>query len=145
MLTFNFTFVIVFLSFLVFMTLMKAVFFDPIAKIRKEREAKLDADKQAAKTAALQLEKLQTEYDESIKQARRQAQDVVNQLRVEAKKSAADTMATAREEARTHLDAKLGELSQWREETYQQLGSERQQLVQIILSKVSHLNAVSMN
>lgn len=145
MLSFNFTAIIVFLSFLVFMFLMKAIFFDPLARIRQEREAKLEADRQAAKAALLQQDKLQLDYEESLKQARRQAQEVVNSLRQQAKKSAADTLANAREEARNELDKRLQDLAQWREETYQQLGNERRQLVEIILGKVSHKSAVSLN
>lgn len=134
--TFNATFLFVLISFGVFALLMRAIYFDPIMKIRNERERKLTDDQQSAVDFSSQYERLHQEYLASIKQARLEAHQVIQEIRQEAKITAQKTVMTARASAQAETDKQMAELNEWRESTYRQLESERASLTQGVIAKV---------
>lgn len=137
MISFDLTFILVFLSFLVFMFAMKSLFFDPIARIKEQRENKLFDDQAKVDEAARALRFMTGDYEAQIKEARKKAQEQIAQMSQDAKQQASALLASTREQVRQELDKSLQELSQWREDTYQQLAGNRQELKQIIMSKVA--------
>jgi F-type H+-transporting ATPase subunit b len=137
MISFDFTFVLVFISFLVFMFLMKSLFFDPIARIKDQRENKLFDDQAQVDEASRALRFMTGDYEAQLKEARKKAQEQIAQMSQDAKQQAAKLLAETREQARQELDKSLQELSQWREDTYQQLAGNRQELKHIIMAKVA--------
>jgi F-type H+-transporting ATPase subunit b len=134
--TFNATFLFVLISFGVFALLMKAIYFDPIMKIRNERERKLTDDQQSAVDFASQYEKLHQEYQASLKQARLEAHQVIQEIRHQAKTTAQKTVVEARTTAQTETDKQMADLNAWRETTYRQMESERASLTQSVIAKV---------
>ena len=137
MISFDLTFILVFLSFLVFMFAMKSLFFDPIARIKEQRENKLFDDQAKVDEAARALRFMTGDYEAQIKEARKKAQEQIAQMSQDAKQQASTLLAETREQVRQELDKSLQELSQWREDTYQQLAGNRQELKQIIMAKVA--------
>ena len=134
--TFNATFLFTLISFAVFAVLMKAVYFDPILKIKNERERKLIDDQQASVDFNSQYEKLYQEYQSGLKQARLEAHHVIQEIRQEAKTAAQKTVVEARTQAQSETDRHMAELHEWRESTYRQMESERAALTQGVIAKV---------
>ncbi len=135
--TFNYTILFVFLSFIVFMYAMKAIFFDPVLGIIKERDGKMLDDKNQATTLREQLVESEATYEQGLKDARKKSQDVISQIRGEALQKSAETVADARKKAGAELDKQMEELDRWREESYASLSSERANLTSIIINKVT--------
>jgi F-type H+-transporting ATPase subunit b len=138
MLQFNATLLFVMISFIIFMILMKIVYFDPILKIRAERERKLTEDQDAARQFLKDYERIFAEYQAGLQQARKEAHALIQELRLQAKATAQQTLQNARAEAQAESDRQMAELGQWRETTYRQLESERDSLTQAIISKVTN-------
>ena len=137
MLQFNATLIFVLISFIVFMILMKGIYFDPILKIRAVREQKLTDDQEAARQFAEDFERLNAEYQTSLQNARKEAHALIQDLRLQAKNSAHENTQAARAEALQVSERQMAELNQWRESTYQQLAGERSVLTHAIITKVT--------
>jgi len=137
MISFNLTALLVFISFLGFMFLMKALYFDPIANIKAKREEKLFDDQAKVDEAAKSLRYMREDYDAQLREARKKAQEQILQISQDAKAKASELLAETRQQVRNDLDNNLNELSAWREETYRQLGEKRQELKRLILEKIT--------
>ena len=120
-----------------FMLVMRAIFFEPVRKVKAEREEKLTGDQEHAQNALSQIAQLQQNYEDQLRQARTKAHALVASLQTQARQEAQGTVQKAREKAQEDLDKRMAELHQWREETYQSLSGERQQLARTIIEKVS--------
>jgi len=134
---FNATLVFIMISFVIFMILMKAIYFDPILKIKYERERKLTDDQASARQFAEEFERVNAEYLASLQRARKEAHQVIQDVRQQAKTSAQQALTMARADAQAETDRQMTELQNWRESTYQQLAGERDALTQAIISKVT--------
>jgi F0F1-type ATP synthase membrane subunit b/b' len=137
MLHFNATLVFVLLSFGFFMLLMKAIYFDPMLRIKMERERRLVDDREAAQRFSEDYERLRSEYESALQRARREAQRVIRESREQAQASASQTLTQARQEAQTDMDRQMDELAQWREVAYRQLAPERENLMRLIVRKIT--------
>lgn len=134
---FNATLLFVMISFVVFMLAMKAIYFDPILKIKAEREQKLQGDRASAERSAEAFERLQADYESGLKQARKDAHNVIQEIRQKAKADAQKALLDARVLAQTETDRQMAELQSWRESTYQQLEAERDALKRAVIAKVT--------
>lgn len=134
---FNFTLILVFASFVVFMIAMKAIYFDPMLKIKDERDRKLSDDRNSAQRFAEEYEHLHADYESGLKQARKDAHLVIQEVRQQAKSEAQKALSDARATAQTETERQMKDLQEWRESTYQQLDVERNTLKQTVIAKVT--------
>ena len=134
---FNATFIFMIVSFIIFMLVMKVIYFDPMLKIKAERERKLQEDHDSAQRFAEAFERLQVDYESGLKQARKEAHHVIQEIRQQAKLAAQNALVDARANAQAETDRQMADLNRWRKETYQQLESERQALKQAVIAKVT--------
>jgi F-type H+-transporting ATPase subunit b len=132
---FNATLIFVMISFVIFMILMKAIYFDPILKIKYER--KLDEDQTNARQFSEEYERIHAEYQAALHKARKEAHQIIQEVRQTAKNSAQQTIMEARTSAQAETDRQMEELHAWRETTYRQMAAERDALTQAIISKVT--------
>jgi len=133
---FDGTFLLIIVSFFLFMLLMRTIYFEPIRQIQAKRAKKLADDEAAARQLATDYDYLSQEYEQSLAEARRKAQQLIQTQRQGARVDAEKTIAEARQKAQASLDATLANLAQERESVYQQLGQERQALAALIVAKV---------
>jgi len=133
---FNATLLFVLVSFIIFMVIMKAVFFDPLLKLKAQREQQLLQDRETTQRSGEQHDALKQEYNAGLQKARREAQQVLQRLREDAKRNASTIIGQARVDAQAQLDRELASLAEAREQAYQALESERHNLKQTIISKV---------
>jgi F-type H+-transporting ATPase subunit b len=136
MLNIDATFLFVFVSFVVFMLLMKQVYFEPIRQIKAEREQKVAEDRENAQSFYGELESLRTGYENSLKEARLKAQSLIQEHRQKAKKSADEQVSKARGEAHQQIEAQMQEIARAREEAYMQLEADKKNLVETVLGKI---------
>jgi F0F1-type ATP synthase membrane subunit b/b' len=134
---FNATLVFIMISFVIFMVLMKVIYFDPILNIKHERERKMADDQTSARKFAEDYERIHAEYLAGLQKARKDAHQVIQEVRQQAKTSAQQALTEARANAQAETDRQMAELQSWRESTYQQLAGERDALTQAIISKVT--------
>lgn len=132
----NGTFLFTFFSFILFMLLMKNLFFDPIRRIKAERAQKIETDEQTARTLVKEFEVLNQDYEQELKVARQNAQKLILESREAAKKQASSQIAQVRQDTAAQLEQQMNDLAQWREETYQQLAPERTLLANGIIEKL---------
>lgn len=140
---FNATLVVVMISFVIFMVAMKAIYFDPILKIKDKREHKLKDDRNAAQRFIEEFERLQVDYEAGLKQARKEAHQAIQEIRQQAKTQAQKTLMEARTNAQAETDRQMADLQQWRETTYQKLDSDRESLKRAVIAKVTSTKATS--
>jgi F-type H+-transporting ATPase subunit b len=134
---FDGTFFLIIASFVVFMLLMRAIYFEPIRRIKDQRERKKLEDREQADSSLAEYTRLQEEYEASLRDARRRAQQVILEVRQGAKKTASETVGKAREEVRQDLERQMAELARWREEAYGQLAEDRRALAGTIIQKIT--------
>lgn len=139
---FDGTLILVLLSFVGFMLAMRTVYFEPIRRVKAEREALLHAQQQDAVAFAAQCARTQAELDARLRQARQEAQARIQRSRQAAKETARGMAAAARETARQTLEEQLADLARWQAETYHTLGSERPHLAAMVLDRVTRRPAV---
>lgn len=134
---FNATLVFVMVSFIIFMVLMKAIYFDPMLKIKYERERKLTDDKNSAQQFAEDYERIHAEYLASLQKARKEAHQLIQEIRQSAKANAQQALVEARSAAQSETDRQMADLHNWRETTYSQMEGERDALTRAIVAKVT--------
>ncbi len=137
MLSIDGTFLVIFLSFFVFMVFMNGLFFKPIMKIKQERKQTIDTSHQAVKDVADKTAILSQEYQQQISEARRKAQQLIQEKRDWAKDQAGAHLGNARKDALDSLEHQTKQLKENRENVYQELQSHREALVETIIEKLS--------
>jgi F-type H+-transporting ATPase subunit b len=137
MLSLDGTFLVMFLSFIIFMVLMQKIYFAPLMAIKHEREGAIDTGRNAAEEAAQKTAQLNREYEQQLGEAKRKAQQIVSEKRESAKGKAAEQVAAARQKALEEIESRSRQLNEARENVYQSLLPEREALSQTIIEKVA--------
>ncbi|MBY0403585.1 MAG: ATP synthase F0 subunit B [Cyanobacteria bacterium] len=137
MLSIDGTFIFILASFVIFMLLMRSLFFEPIRQIKAEREQKISGDKLSAEEFSKTFENLSKDFELKLKEARQKAHRLISEASESAKKEAASQLSQSREEARNFLDTKMVEIAEQREATYRDLASDRLAFVQSIIEKIT--------
>lgn len=137
MLTVDGTFLVILISFVLFMGFMKACFFEPMRQVKDEREQAIEAGRQASETAASKTQEQNQAYAQKMTEARRKAQHLVQEKREWAKGQAATRLTKAREEAQSFLAEQSEALKKSQDTVYQSLMPEREALAKTIIAKLS--------
>lgn len=144
MLSIDGTFLVIFLSFFVFMFVMKGLFFEPIMTLKREREGTVEAGQQAAEDAVQKRTHMLREYEQQLTEAKRKAQAVIQEKREWAKSSAASHLGKSREQALSDYEKQAALLKEARERVYQELQSERDAMAKTIVEKLNERQASSV-
>jgi F-type H+-transporting ATPase subunit b len=136
MLSFDATFLVILLSFLVFMVAMRAVFFMPVARILAEREQRVHGDWEAIRSSQKTIDELEQAVEAGLSAARQRAQQLIVEAQNAAKTSGAEVIQSARLRSEQHLEQELADLKAQREQLYGQLSEQRPVWVGALLQKV---------
>lgn len=136
MFNFNLTIAIQMVSFLVFVFLMNRLFFRPIVRAIEARQAYLLEQQQKASESLKETESLQRDYEARLKQAREEAQAIVQAATAEAEAKRREALATASAEAAVVLDAARGEIAAERDKALESLRGEVAAIAGSISAKV---------
>jgi F0F1-type ATP synthase membrane subunit b/b' len=137
MLSLNATFIIVLVLFWVFSLLMRTVFFEPIAKVRALREAKLASDLRQLSDTMIEVADTQATLDLKIKDARQTAQQLLQQKVSDTKQQASALLATARQKADDDYQNQLSQLRSSQETLREALKQSQDSITESILTAVA--------
>ena len=138
MLTLDFTFFWVLLSFVIFTMLMKQFFFDPIAQIRAQRESALTKLQEETRQLEADYQSLEEGVQSALNDARKKARLSIEEAGAVAKKEAATLVQTSRNEADSDREKALSHLSQQAEQTEAVLLESVDELSHLLVHKVKH-------
>lgn len=140
----NGTLLLVLISFVIFMGLMKTLFFEPVGQVLNERATTLDGDITAAKDAQTKQRDALHSYDERLRNARQQAQVIIQERREEAREKASATIAEARSQAQAELATQMDQLAQTRQSIYNDLKEHHYHaMVDAVVNKVVQSKSLS--
>lgn len=134
---FDGTFIVVFISFMIFMFLMRQVYFEPVRQIKAQREQDKLGSVDAAAQLAKDAQKLNEDYAKDIQQARQKAQQHIQDARTEAQKQSSEVVGQARQQAEAELKETVESLKQQADQVYDELKVEQAQLVEHILNQLN--------
>lgn len=133
MIEFNATFLVAMISFVVFMFIMNAIFYQPILNIIKKREQYVSSNYQEAKNINLQAEECKNEHDTKLINAKEQSRHQISISVDIAKKEAFDKTQEAKENAKNEILSKKEELLHQKENFH----SDYSELSDLIVEKIS--------
>ena len=137
MLSIDGTFFCVFVSFLIFMTLMNLLFFKPVSAIKTQREALVRSGRQASDEADAKRSELEREVEARLSNARHRAHELIAEKRSVAQQQATGKTSAAQAEARETIAAASQRLAATRDAVREQLQGERDALARTIVEKLS--------
>jgi F-type H+-transporting ATPase subunit b len=94
--------------------ILNALFFRPVGRVVEEREGYITTSRAEAKQKLAQVERLEADLREQLKEARKATQQLIQEAEQDSDKLYREALATAREQARREIDAQresaLGQL-----------------------------------
>jgi F-type H+-transporting ATPase subunit b len=127
----------VFVSFLIYLFVMRSLFFNPMLAIKKTREQQVESGRQLALDAEAVAQKLNTEIAKRTSEVRLHAQSLLAEHRVKAKQVSAEKLALARSEVEKLLHQSSQDILETRAQLSEELSLSQDELVQIIVKKIS--------
>ncbi|MDX2084897.1 MAG: hypothetical protein SFZ03_05855 [Candidatus Melainabacteria bacterium] len=136
MISFNATLLFIFLSFLIFAWLMKALFFDPVSRIQQQRQAQLVEDQRSADAYLAEKARLEANYQQGISEARMRAQALIQEKRQLARQQSQAVVLEARNSAQARLDKQFEALSRWQLDTREALQPHVREVAAVIVHQL---------
>jgi F0F1-type ATP synthase membrane subunit b/b' len=137
MLDFNVTLVAIIASFVVFMLAMKAVFFDPIRRIKVLREQKIKLDMISTQELQQELDTLSQRVQHQIKESRVKAQQLILDAKTTARSDATNTVQAARTEADLAYTSLQQQVAQKSDDLLSAMAHQKPQLVNLLLDRLA--------
>jgi F0F1-type ATP synthase membrane subunit b/b' len=132
MISLDFTSVLVFLAFLVFVQLFKRAFFDKVASSLAERKSALQQAQEEADSAVARFLELEITYEATMQEAHMQAKALVSNAQQESKKQLESRLLAARESLETEFSRYVDVLHQEKHALLQQVLQDKQSLLPLL-------------
>ena len=139
---FNATLPLMAIQFVALTTILTFVFYKPVGKLLEERETLISGNLTNASERLLKADALYQQYDEQLKDARKNAQGVILEAEKEAKEIVASEINQARKDAASLIDKTNIELEAQKKLALQQLETQIEELSQLIKEKLVGKQAV---
>ncbi|MCA9788947.1 MAG: ATP synthase F0 subunit B [Cyanobacteria bacterium HKST-UBA06] len=136
MMTIDGTALIVFLSFFVFMLLMKPLFWEPMLALKQQRETHVQAGEVAAVQARQKAEQLETDVAKKMGEARQKAQDIIQKKRDEARARANQHLAQSRQSVVDQQRERSAQLEARQQAVSDELAGQRDEFVRLMADRV---------
>jgi len=104
LLTINATLVVIIVSFVIFIILMQKIFYGPIAEIKRKRKEYVKKMKTEANEAFLETEKINKNYQENLKDARKKVFEKTTELLNEANEEKTKILEDKKQQNTEYLD-----------------------------------------
>jgi len=124
------------LQFLLLAALLNVIFYKPLTKALDDRDNYIRTNTLDARERLAKAERLATEYEQQLTDARRQSQATVEAAQLEAKKITAEKIAEAQKEAQSQREQAAVEIEQQKQEAMQTLEQRVDALSRQILEKL---------
>ncbi|MEH2393978.1 MAG: F0F1 ATP synthase subunit B' [Nostoc sp.] len=124
------------LQFLLLAALLNAIFYKPLTKVLDDRDNYIRTNTLEARESLAKAERLATEYEQQLAEARKQSQATLEAAQLEAKKITADKIAEAQKEAQSQREQAAVEIEQQKQEAFRTLEQQVDALSRQILEKL---------
>lgn len=136
----NFTLVIQFINFFVLVAILAKFAYKPILKVLEDRKNKIAADLNGAAEARTAAEKLKADYEAQMRDARAQAQDIVDKAVKQADKEAQAQLAAVRDQIAREKQIAQAEIANEREAAIREMRKEVVTLSMSVAEKLLQKN-----
>ena len=133
---FNATLPLMAIQFILLTVALTFVFYKPVSKVLDEREAYISGNLTQASEKLITADKLYKQYEDQLKTARVNAQDIVNHSEKEAKDMVALEINQARTDAATLIEQTNKELEAQKSLALEKLETQVDELSQLIKEKL---------
>ncbi|MEB3224885.1 MAG: F0F1 ATP synthase subunit B' [Synechococcus sp.] len=124
------------IQFLVLAALLNKLFYKPIGQVIDDRSEYIRTNLVEAKERLQKAEDLASQYEQELRNVRREAQDVIATAQAEAQKVVADEIKSAQAEALAEREKAALEIEAQRESAFKSLEQQVDSLSQAIASKL---------
>lgn len=133
---FNATFLVSIISFLVFMYIMNAIFYEPLTKIIDERDGIVHDNYEHSRASRHKAEKLLKDKENRLTETAKQSRQIMVDKTNEANSDYKAKVDAAKAKSNVQVDELKAELSRSENEAKEVLNSHVENLAQIIVNKV---------
>tara|TARA_Y100001968_G_scaffold80662_3_gene71748 strand:+ start:175 stop:636 length:462 start_codon:yes stop_codon:yes gene_type:complete len=116
--------------------ILNALFFKPVGKVVEEREAYVSTSRAEAKEKLAEVEKLEEDLRNQLKEARQAAQKVIQEAEEDSDNLYREALALASAEANASREDARREIDSQRDSALNQLKAEADQLGELIVSRL---------
>ena len=139
---FNATLPLMAIQFVLLTTVLTFVYYKPVGKLLEERETLISGNLATASERLLKADELYQQYDEQLKDARKNAQTIISEAEKEAKQVVAEEINQARKDAASLIDKTNRELETQKATALEKLDSQIDELSDLIKGKLLGKEAV---
>jgi len=122
-------------NFLVLIYLLKRFLYKPVMNMLDSRRQKIKGDLEQARRQKEEANKLKEKHQSELKQARKKAQQIIDEAEDRGEERAQEIIAEAREEAERIKERNLAEIEQARQEAADELRQEVASISMMVASK----------
>ena len=133
---FNATLPLMAIQFILLTVVLTFVFYKPVGKLLEERETLISGNLTNASERLLKADALYQQYDEQLKDARKNAQGVISEAEKEAKEIVASEINQARKDAAGLIDKTNRELEAQKNIALEKLETQVDELSELIKEKL---------
>jgi len=116
--------------------ILNSLFFKPVGKVVEEREDYVTTSRAQAKKKLVEVEKLETDLKNQLKEARQAAQKVVSEAEEDSDKLYREALALATSEANASREQARREIDSQRESALAQLKNDSDKLGDLIVERL---------
>jgi len=116
--------------------ILNALFFKPVGKVVEEREAYVTTSRAEAKKKIAEVEKLEADLKNQLKEARQAAQKVINEAEQESENLYKEALALATSEANSSREEARREIDSQKESALNQLKIDADKLGDLIVERL---------
>lgn len=138
MLDLNASFLIIFAIVWILFFVLKKLFFNPLQKVRGERESLIKQNKEASAVAQAEYERTLSEIDEQIKKARAEALAARDKLEAEAQKEKERLISDVSRESRTQVEKAKEDLERQMKGLLKDMEAKSELLAETIEKRLLH-------
>tara|TARA_Y100001968_G_C19335348_1_gene706542 strand:- start:535 stop:996 length:462 start_codon:yes stop_codon:yes gene_type:complete len=116
--------------------ILNALFFKPVGKVVEEREGYINTSRVEAKEKLAEVERLETDLKNQLKEARLAAQKIINEAEEDSDNLYKEALSLATAEANASREEARREIDSQRDAALSKLKSEANQLGELIVSRL---------
>jgi len=116
--------------------ILNALFFKPVGRVVEERENYVSSSRAEAKKKLAEVEKLEADLKNQLKEARLAAQKVINEAEEDSDKLYREALALATSEANASREEARNEIDSQRDSAINQLKSDADKLGELIVERL---------
>ena len=116
--------------------ILNALFFKPVGRVVEEREGYITTSRAEAKQKLVEVQRLEDELKEQLKEARQAAQKVINEAEQDSDKLYREALSLATNEANALREKARKDIDSQRENAFGQLKADAEKLGDLIVDRL---------